>query len=270
MNSKFDLPKLMPATEPDVEKDATVVGEQDGGGEHSSIVGTGGRENSAPVEDYPDGGPMAWSVLLGAWIAQFCGFGYTNAFGVYNDFYVREYLSERYSSSQIGWIGSTQVLLVLFIGLFSGRAFDTGYFYHLMIGGSFLLVFCTFMISLSQEGQYYQIFLAQGLGAGTAVGIMALAMGIAVSGAGLGGAVHSIMLNQLFHGRVGFRNGVRASAGMLGALLVIAILLMKPRLSPTSRKHGSTLCDLSVFLRDSPYVIMVTGAYPMYGLLDFS
>jgi len=74
------------------------------------------------------------------------------------DFYVREYLNEKYTSSQISWIGSVQLMLVLSIGLFSGRAFDTGYFYHLMIGGSLLLVFCVFMISLSQAGQFYQVY----------------------------------------------------------------------------------------------------------------
>ncbi|KAF5384219.1 hypothetical protein D9615_003456 [Tricholomella constricta] len=233
------------------------------------------------VGEYPEGGLRAWSVLLGVWIVQFCTFGYTNAYGVYNDFYVRVYLAEKYTS----WIGSTQLLLVLSIGLFSGRAFDTGYFYHLMIGGSLLFVFCIFMVSLSQPGQYYQLFLAQGLGIGTAVGITyvpgvsilshyfhrrrALAMGIAVSGSGVGGAIHPIILNQLFHGPVGFHNGVRASGGLVGGLLIIAILLMKPRLPPTSRKLGSTLEDLRIFLRDPPYVIMVVGTVLVFAGLYF-
>ncbi|KNZ79277.1 Riboflavin transporter MCH5 [Termitomyces sp. J132] len=227
-------------------------------------LGTLQEMELVPAE-YPEGGLRAWSVLLGAWIAQFCTFGYTNAYGVYN--------------------GSTQLLLVLSIGLFAGRAFDTGYFYHLMIGGSLLLVLCIFMISLSQPGQYYQIFLAQGLGVGTAVGITyvpcisilshyfhrrrALAMGIAVSGSGVGGAVHSILLNHLFHGSVGFAEGVRVSAGVVGGLLLIAILLMKPRLPPTSRKHGSTLRDLRVFSRDPPYVIMVIGTVLLYAGIYF-
>ncbi|KAG6906062.1 hypothetical protein DXG01_016064 [Tephrocybe rancida] len=208
--SKFDLPDLMPAAEPDVEKDATVVEEQHDEKKHSSIVDTGDRKNSAPVGDYPEGGPRAWSVLLGV--------------------------------ISIGFVAD------------AGLPPSDGLPSSAPLGTQMPMAFTT-------EGQYYQIFLAQGLGVGTAVGITALAMGIAVSGSGVGGAVHSIMLNQLFHGRVGFRNGVRASAGMVGALLVIAILLMKPRLPPTSRKHGSTLRDLSVFLRDPPYVIMVTGKH---------
>ncbi|KAG5730410.1 hypothetical protein E4T56_gene14386, partial [Termitomyces sp. T112] len=95
---------------------------------------------------HPDGGWRAWSVVLGVWLLQFCTFGYANAYGVYNDYYVRNYLRDRYSSSQISWIGSVQLFLVLSGGLVAGRGYDTGYFYHLMIGGSLLFVFCLFML----------------------------------------------------------------------------------------------------------------------------
>jgi MFS family permease len=69
--------------------------------------------------------------------------------------------------------------------------------YHLMIGGFVLFEFCLFMISISKPEQYYQViglyhlhsgavsltnpklFLTQGLGMGTAIGIMYIpALGI--------------------------------------------------------------------------------------------
>ncbi|KAF9460383.1 major facilitator superfamily domain-containing protein [Collybia nuda] len=228
-----------------------------------------------PEVDFPEGGWRAWLVVLGVWLGQFSTFGYTNAYGVYNDFYVRDYLKDRYTSSQISWIGSTQLFLTLSLGLVSGRGFDTGYFYHLVFGGYVLMIFCMFMVSITQPGQYYQLFLSQGLGVGIAVGISyvpsygllahyfkrrrATAMGIAASGSAIGGAVHPIMLNQLFHGRVGFHAGVRASAGLLAGLLTISFLLLRPRLPFTSRKQGSTLINLRTFLRDPPYVFMVIG-----------
>ena len=40
----------------------------------------------------------------------FCAFGLTNAYGVYQDYYVRVHLSNYYPST-IGWIGSVQVFL---------------------------------------------------------------------------------------------------------------------------------------------------------------
>lgn len=228
--------------------------------------------DAVPLSPFPDGGWRAWSVLLGVWLTQFCTFGYTNAYGVYNDFYVRTYLSTN-TSSQISWIGSVQLFLALSVGLLSGRTFDAGYFYHLMIGGSILMVFCLFMISITTPEHYYQLFLSQGLGIGIAVGITyipalgilshyfqrhrALALGIAASGSAFGGAIHPIMLNLLFHGSVGFHSGVRASAGLVAGLLIISLLLMKPRYPQNTKKAASILNNYRVFLCDIPYVIMI-------------
>ncbi|KAF8909693.1 major facilitator superfamily domain-containing protein [Gymnopilus junonius] len=224
---------------------------------------------------FPEGGLRAWLVVVGVFLIQFCSFGYTNAYGVYNDYYVREYLAETQTSSQISWIGSVQLGLVMSVGLFSGRAFDAGYFYHLMIGGALLFEFCLFMVSISEAEHFYQLFLAQGLGLGIAIGLMyipglgiishyfhrrrALAIGIATSGSAVGGAVHPILLNLWFHGSLGFHSGVKASAGLTGGLLVIALVLMKPRYPSNRKKTISTLRSLRVFLRDLPYVIMVFG-----------
>ena len=44
------------------------------------------------------------------WCMMFCTFGLTNAYGVYQDYYVRVHLSN-YSPATIGWIGSFQVFL---------------------------------------------------------------------------------------------------------------------------------------------------------------
>ena len=80
-----------------------------------------------------------------------------------------------------------------------------------------------------------------------------------VQGNAVGGALHTIMLNHLFYGHLGFHNGVRISAGLIGGLLILANLLMKPRLAPTSKKEGGTLNDLKTFSRDAPYVLTVFG-----------
>ncbi|KAF8646651.1 hypothetical protein AX16_007149 [Volvariella volvacea WC 439] len=192
-----------------------------------------------------------------------------------SDFYVREYLAPKYSSSQISWIGSFQLMIVMSIGLITGRGFDIGYFWHLMIGGSVLFVFCLFMLSLSQPGQYYQIFLAQGVGLGMAIGATyipglgivshyfkrrrALALGIAASGSAVGGTLHPIMLNQWFHGSLGFHNGVRASAGFNAGLLVIALSMMKLRLPPAPRRASFRI--LLSFFHDTPYMFTVIGTF---------
>ncbi|KAF9235628.1 major facilitator superfamily domain-containing protein [Melanogaster broomeanus] len=181
----------------------------------------------------PEGGLEAWCTVLGCFLAQFCGFGYTNAFGVYQAFYTQNYLAS-HSSSAISWIGSVATFMVTGIGPVCGPLFDRGYFvdsYHVYISGAILQSFSIFMLSFVKPGNYYQVLLAQGLGSGIGQGLMYLpslavlshhfnrrrtaVMSIAVSGVALGGIVHTIMLNQLLNGSVGFQTGVRASAAFI-------------------------------------------------------
>lgn len=102
-----------------------------------------------------------------------------------------------------------------------------------------------------------QVFLAQAIGVGAGSGLSyvpsmallaqyfrtphrrALVMSIVASGSSLGGTLHPIMLNILFNGRVGFHNGVRASAGLIGGCLALAICAMHPRRS----KYGGGAKD---------------------------
>ena len=66
------------------------------------------------------------------------------------------------------------------------------------------------------------------------------------------------MLNQLFHGRTGFHNGVRASAGFILGLMILGILLMKPRLPP--KKHDRNfLVSIQKFMREPAYVLVTLG-----------
>ncbi|KAI0800007.1 major facilitator superfamily domain-containing protein [Fomes fomentarius] len=223
----------------------------------------------------PDGGRTAWLTIAGAWMVQFCTFGYINAFGVYQDFYVRDFLSHE-SPSNVSWIGSLQLFLMYAPGVFVGHAFDAGYFHHVQIAGSILHVFSIFMLSLTQRDHYYQVFLSQGVGVGLAVGLLfipslsiishhfrdrrALATGIAVSGASCGGIIFPIMLNHLFSNpAIGFANGVRTSGAVIAALLAVANLIMRTRLPP---KEGGFL---SMFNAQVMRKILSDGAYTSSG-----
>ena len=65
------------------------------------------------------------------------------------------------------------------------------------------------------------------------------------------------MLNPLFHGSVGFNSGVKVSAGLIAGLLIISLLLMKPRYPQNTKKAASILNNFRGFLCDIPYVIMI-------------
>jgi MFS family permease len=219
---------------------------------------------------------------------QFSGYGYATSFGVYQDFYTQHYLTKQ-TSSAISWIGSLNMFLLTAVGLVSGSLYDRGYFYHLMIVGSLLQSFSLFMLSLSKPDQYYQIFLAQGIGSGIAAGLMfvpstaviahyfrrkrTLVLTFVASGSSLGATIHPIMLNNLLNGPLGFSNGVRASAGLVSVLLLIACLCMRTRLDPPTTPVNYIVAARKC-IRDVPFVLMIAGAclfqigfyYPMFFL----
>lgn len=85
----------------------------------------------------------------------------------------------------------------------------------------------------------------------------ALAMVIVACGSSFGASIHPIMLNNLFVS-IGFANGVRASAGMISGLLLIACLLMRQRFLPQKRAVGFLEC-VKKLSHDSAYVASTLG-----------
>ncbi|KAF8755950.1 MFS general substrate transporter [Rhizoctonia solani] len=236
------------------------------------------NEKQAPVyspPQIPDGGAVAWATVAGAWLILFCSFGYVNAFGVYEDYYTRIYMTNK-TSSEIAWIGSTQLCLQFLMGLVSGKLFDEGYFHTTVSFGSILYAFCLFMLSLAKQNQYYQVFLPQAVGLGISLGLVflpsigvishhfarrrSLAMGIVVSGSSCGGIVFPIMLNKTFE-RYGFAWGVRSSAFVVLGCLIVANLLMRTRLPPKSKRPPTPPPDFKAIMRDSTYLFAIAGAF---------
>ncbi|KAF9033240.1 MFS general substrate transporter [Hymenopellis radicata] len=195
----------------------------------------------------PDGGVRAWMTIAGAWLALFSTYGYLYSYGVYQDFYVREYLVN-HSASSIAWIGSFQLTMPLLIGLVSGKLFDSGGFHPLVISGSILMIFSTFMLSLTKPLHYYQVFLSQAVGVGFALGLTfvpilaisshwfkrrrSFATGVALSGICVGGTILPISTDCAFSqliARIGFADAVRASGYLILGLLFLANILMRTR-----------------------------------------
>ncbi|KAG1807027.1 major facilitator superfamily domain-containing protein [Suillus subaureus] len=195
----------------------------------------------------PDGGVRAWRTVFGCFLMQFCGFGYISSFGVYQDYYTRTYLTN-YPPSAISWIGALTSFLVVNVTLISGPLYDRGWFYRLIIVGSLVQSLSLFALSFAKPGQFYLIFMVQGVLSGIGMGLTygpcmavvsqhfskrrTLAMSLVASGSPLGAVIHPIMLNHLLNGTVGFARGVRASAGLVSALLLIACSFMRARELP--------------------------------------
>ncbi|KAG6827772.1 hypothetical protein H0H92_010532 [Tricholoma furcatifolium] len=159
-----------------------------------------------------DEGRDAWLTIAGT---------YLSAFGVYQDYYTRQFLKDRSPSDirrvnyLMHWIGSFQLFMQYAPGFLVGRAFDAGY--------------------------------------------LAMATGIAVSGASVGGVIWPIMLNQLQQ-RTTFANSIRATAALTGALLLAANVAFKPRSVPKRPSDGG-LQLFQVIVHDSPYLSSIAAAF---------
>lgn len=264
------------AVKPDVEKAAPT----DPRLPRSDGDSTSGTEDALPQAEEdefqpPDGGIVAWSQVLAGGLINMMAWGYPTTFGVYQLYY-RDTL--KLPESQISWIGSLQVFLAFAMCTFSGRLSDAGYVKSTIAGGSFLVVFGTFMTSLASE--YWQIFLAQGLCTGLGLGVIfmpplsvvssyfkekkSLALTIAATGTGFGSIVFPATIQYLIP-RVGFGWAVRCAAFEALFVSTVAILLLKPRLKP--RKSGP-LVEWDAF-KEGPYLLYSLGAFLFFWALYF-
>lgn len=86
-----------------------------------------------------------------------------------------------------------------------------------------------------------------------------LAMSIVAAGSSFGSVIHPIMLNNTFNSSLGFGNSVRASAGLVTGMLLIACLLMRTRLPPP-KTVAPVIPTIKKFARDKAYVFASLGS----------
>ncbi|KAJ6605972.1 MFS general substrate transporter [Mycena sp. CBHHK59/15] len=215
-----------------------------------------------------------WLVLLGT-------FGYAYTFGVYEDFYAREYLTNR-SPSSIAWIGSFQLMMPFLLGPLAGKVFDDGGFHAIEIIGCSIFAFSVFMLSLAKPGQYYQMAhgkYSQGVGMGIGLGLTflptlgivvhhfkrrrGLASGIVLSGSSVGATFFPISQSSSpslpLSTRV--RGAIRATGAIVPPCLVLGNLLMRTRLPPRSKRANQATPDVKAFFRDAAYMWAILGAF---------
>ena len=90
---------------------------------------------------------------------MFCSVGFVNAFGVFEEYYQYQLLSNQ-SASQISWLGSFNIFCMFGFTLLVGWLNDKHGPRILLIIGSIIMLFALFMTSLCHS--YWQLFLAQG------------------------------------------------------------------------------------------------------------
>ncbi|KAI0628488.1 monocarboxylate permease [Trametes polyzona] len=233
------------------------------------------------LDDVPDGGKEAWTVVLGSSLALFASAGMVNTYGTFQDYYEATLLPSS-SSSTIAFIGSLQIFFLYFIGTLTGRIFDVYGTKYLIPTGSVISVFSLMMTSLCQKDQAYQVFLAHGVLFGFGIALLfnpavavlghwfrkrrALAIGLTTGGSASGGVVLPIILEKLIPA-VGFPWAVRIVAFVLLAALVVSCVTIRARF-PEGRSRARagagvsfrTAVDLGGF-RDARYALASVGAF---------
>lgn len=200
-------------------------------------------------------------------LMNFNTYGYINSYGIFQSYYTTQL---NLPASTVSWTGSIQIFLLFFIGAFSGRALDAGYYRHVLIAGCFFQVIGTFMTSLATE--YWQIVLAQGVCNGVGHGLLfsptvglvatyfvkhrSLAVAIVTGGSGTGGIVFVLLAQKLFP-TIGFPWTVRIMGFIVLFNSCIIIMLAKPRLPP--RRVGSFFAWNA--FKETPYALFVIGMF---------
>ncbi|TGO26838.1 hypothetical protein BPAE_0052g00280 [Botrytis paeoniae] len=218
----------------------------------------------------PDGGVVAWTQVLVGHLIIMNTWGFINSFGVFQEYYI-DFLGR--SPSDVSWIGSIQVFLVFFIGTFTGRLTDAGYFRPVFLVGTVLSVIGMFMASLST--QYWQLFLAQGICCGLGNGCLfcpalsvastyfsknkMLAVGICACGSATGGLIFPVMFQQLIT-PLGYGWTMRIFGFFTTGCLTICNILAKPRLPP--RRTGPII-ELAAF-KEASYTLFAMGMFLVF------
>lgn len=215
--------------------------------------------------------------------------GFINSFGVFQTYYTST-LGPSVAPSTISWIGSLQVFLLFFIGTFTGRLTDGGYFRHTFLLGTAFLALGIFSTANAMDGVgvgaadgeggddgaggvVWKLFLAQGIAMGLGNGCLfcpcmatlstyfskkrSLAIGMAACGTATGGLVFPSMMRSLLP-RVGFAWTVRAMGFICVGCLLGAFWVIKPRTKPRGMKGA--LVEWSAF-KEGEYSFFVGGSF---------
>jgi fumarate reductase subunit D len=153
---------------------------------------------------------VAWSQVLGGHIIAFFVWGFIASLGMFQAYYTSNSLS---SPSNISWIGSMTIFLLMMIPLWSGAASDLGYYELILRTGILLWMIVNFVTSIYIR--YWQFLLAQGACIGAANGFIfvptmsvvptyfrsskrSFAIGLVLTGSATGVMILPNMLNRLF------------------------------------------------------------------------
>lgn len=215
----------------------------------------------------PDGGLRAWTIVFFSFMAGFNTIGIMNAYGVLQTHYVA---TLHLAPSTASWIGSLSAFLTLFLGAFSGRLSDMGYFHQIHVLGTFLQTLGFFTASASTT--YWQILLSHGICIGLGGGLLfvpsvsivgtyfdknrALALALVPIGNSVGGLVFAAVLQNVLP-TLGYGWAMRVCGFVVMASAVPALFVLRPR---SLRRIEGGIVEWRAF-REVEYAVFAAGMF---------
>ncbi|KAK6587309.1 hypothetical protein PZA11_000599 [Diplocarpon coronariae] len=212
------------------------------------------HEDPLVDETPPDGGLRAWMILFFTHQVTANSFGFVTAFGVLQSYYVE---ALDLPPSTVSWIGSLCAFLMLFMGAFSGRLSDAGYFPQVLFLGTVIQIIG--FVGASFSTTYWQILLSHGICLGFGGGLMLvptmsvlgtyftkrrpLVLAICVIGNNMGGLLYAAILQQCIP-KVGYAWTMRICALVVMCSSVPSNFVLKPM--KMKRTKGSII-ELGAF-----------------------
>jgi MFS family permease len=219
----------------------------------------------------------SWLQVVLSHLINFNSFGYILSFGIFQGYYT-EVLG--FDPSNVSWIGTVQLFLLFFVGVFSGRAMDAGYYRYTLTAGITFQLVGVFTTSICRE--YYQLFLAQGLCQGLGNGLLfcpaialvsnyfparkrAVALSLVACGGATGGMVFPAIAQSLLP-KVGFDWTLRVMGFVMLCISAITLPFSRPNLKP---QHNKPLIDQAAF-REVPFILFCIGVFLAFWGLFFA
>ncbi|OKL58437.1 hypothetical protein UA08_06130 [Talaromyces atroroseus] len=223
-----------------------------------------GQEQPTPTDDatnivdsFPDGGTRSWLVVLGSFSLLMASYGMMNSVGVFQSYLETNQLSA-YSSTDVGWIPSVFVFVTLLLGVLVGPLFDSHGPKMLVYAGSAVFMLSLFLFA--ECTSYWQFLLCFSVLGGIGAAILStvamacvphwfqvragMAIGTALAGSGLGGAVFPLVLRAGFS-NIGFKWTMRVLAFVVGVLCFLGSFMVRSRLPRT--KASKAIVDFKCF-----------------------
>ncbi|KAF2019989.1 MFS general substrate transporter [Aaosphaeria arxii CBS 175.79] len=214
---------------------------------------------------------VGFSLMLNTW-------GLVNAFGVFQEYY-SAFSPPLSSPSSISWIGSLQLFCLLGFGSATGSFVDRGFARRMAFVGCSCITLAIILTSLSGEFTaqkrpvFYQVILSQGVLSGIGMSLLlvpstaivptyfsknrALAVGIANSGASIGGIIYPILVRRLLV-TMGFNWAMRVTALVVLVTANAATFLLRQRRELTRNPAKRTLYEFRCLL-EPQYILFVLG-----------